>query len=316
MDYNACKEKIVRSLNQKYILRIVLTSGIILLLIYLLISNIKEIKQYEFSFSILNLIISFIFVLAASLILPVIWYLITVNLNCNISFAKSLKARLISEIGKYIPGRIFGYGYLLVHYKGYGKEQLRVLNSAIYELYLSAYSAFLFFTIILLFTSFNILDEFKIGLIAISLIGVISLHPLIFKKISGVFYKIFKKEKIEFEITFKKMFGLLSLYLIYWIVIGIAFFFFVRAFTIVTLMDLPFLAGSFAISTFAGFLVFFLPSGLGAREGLLIYLLVVIMNNRLAIVISIGSRIWLILCDTILFFIALFAHNMHKRTTS
>ena len=100
------------------------------------------------------------------------------------------------------------------------------------------------------------------------------------------------------------MFNLLALYLLFWLIFSLAFFLFVRAFTEVTFADIPYLSGSFALSTFTGFMAFFLPAGLGAREGLLIFLLGAATGNTIAIVVSIGSRLWLIAADIFLFFIA------------
>jgi len=297
----------------KRIGEIIITIGILLVLIYLISKNLNEIKEHRFNVNIIYLVPAFILLLASLFLLPILWYLITNVLKCNLRFFQTIRIRFISEIGKYIPGRILGYGYLMLQYNEAGKDKIRVLNSTIYELYLSTFSAFLFFTLILMFTSFQILDNFKTGFIVIAILGIISLHPWFFQKLSDIICKIFKKDKIQYQIKFTKIIFLLALYQAFWIILSLAFYFFVKAFTEIDFTQIGYLSGSFAISTFAGFMAFFLPAGLGAREGLLIYLLGFTTGNPLAILISIGSRLWLILTDSILFLIALLLGVLLKK---
>lgn len=294
----------------KGIIKIVLTIVVLIILFHIIQDNYNEIKKYEFNFRISYLLASFVILLIATLILPFIWYLLTRNLNCHLGFFESMRVRLISEVGKYIPGRVFGYGYLLLHYKNKNKSQIKVLNSAIYELFLTTFSAFLFFTITYFFKSFELLNAYRILFITVSFAGIIFLHPWFFTKISDFFCRIFKKEKLTYTITYLKILSFLALYLLFWIVFSIAFFLFANTFTSIGIESISYISGSFAISTFAGFMAFFLPAGIGAREGLLIYLLGNLTGNILAIVISIGSRIWLILCDLFLFLAALIAQSL------
>jgi len=293
-------------------IRILLTLGVFIFLIFLIKKNYSEIKQYNYIFQPWQIAVSFILLLTSTLILPIIWYLITHNLQCNIKFANTLKVRLLSEVGKYIPGRVLGYGYLIIHYKEEGKDRLEVLNASIYELFLSTFSAFLYFTLTMLFTSFQILDAYKTLFVVVSIIGITFMHPWFFQKMSDMFCKLLRRERVKHQISFLRIIGLLFLYLIYWIIFSLAFFFFVRGFKDINISYIGYLSGSFAISTFAGFMAFFLPAGLGAREGLLFYLLGILLGNTLAIVISIGSRIWLILADALLFLAAL-SSNLYSR---
>lgn len=285
----------------------------ILIMVYYTLKNYNEIKQFTISINYKFLALSFIFLLGACFIVPVVWHLITLSLDCNLNFKETIRIRLISEIGKYIPGRVFGYGYLIIHYKEVGKDQIKLLNSSIYEIYLATYSAFLFFTLTLLPTSFQIFNTYKIGFIAISLLGIVSLHPWFFQKMSDLFCKIFRKEKIKYRISYPKILGFLTLYLLFWVVFSLAFFLFVRSFTEMSFKNILYLSGSFAISTFAGFMAFFLPAGLGAREGLLIYLLASLTGNILALVISVGSRIWLIIADIVFFLVASFSKLLAEK---
>jgi len=290
----------MRTGSVKFVLKIVITAVVLLLIAFVIKKNINELRIYDFSLDISSLILSFLVLIFSNLILAYIWFLITRNLLCNLGFFESVRLRLVSEIGKYFPGRVLGYGYLILKYKEAGKDQIRVLNSSVYELFLSTFSSFLFFSLMLLFTSFQLLNRFKFIFFIISIAGVIALHPWFFQKVSDLFCRAFKKEKILYKVSYTDTIKLLAFYLLYWLIFSFGFFYFVKAFTEVSSTDLVYLSGAFAISAFAGFLAFFIPAGLGAREGLLIYLLASVTGNTMAIIISLASRLWIIVVDLLL----------------
>jgi uncharacterized membrane protein YbhN (UPF0104 family) len=58
-----------------------------------------------------------------------------------------------------------------------------------------------------------------------------------------------------------------------------------------------FLTGALAISSTLGLIAIFAPSGLGVREGALVYLLSSIMPTPVAVIISILTRIWMTLIE-------------------
>jgi uncharacterized membrane protein YbhN (UPF0104 family) len=58
-----------------------------------------------------------------------------------------------------------------------------------------------------------------------------------------------------------------------------------------------FLTGALAISSTLGLIAIFAPSGLGVREGALVYLLSFMMATPVAVIISILTRIWMTLIE-------------------
>jgi uncharacterized membrane protein YbhN (UPF0104 family) len=58
-----------------------------------------------------------------------------------------------------------------------------------------------------------------------------------------------------------------------------------------------FLTGALAISSTLGLIAIFAPSGLGVREGALVYILSFMMATPVAVIISILTRIWMTLVE-------------------
>lgn len=294
------------------VIKLVLLVLVLVSITIYLHNSLKEIADYHFSIDYSYLVISLVILLFAQCALPVIWFFITVSLQCNLSFYESIRIRLISGIGKYIPGRVFGYGYLLIHYKEKGMSPKSVLASSFYELLLAAFSAFLFFSITLMFTNYRLLDDYKFVFYLLSVAGVILLHPSISQKPVNYILRLLKKDEINQRINYSRILQYTFYYFLVWMTYGIAFYYFVNAFTPQNIDLLIYLAGTFAVSTFAGFMAFFLPAGIGAREGMLVFLLNSITGNAIALIIAVGSRIWMIFVDVVLFCIALLTKPSKK----
>src|SRR3990172_11713077 len=79
-----------------------------------------------------------------------------------------------------------------------------------------------------------------------------------------------------------------------WLLAGVSFYIFIRAFYPVELHYILIISGIYAISYAAGFIIFFMPAGLGVREGTLTLLLSLFIPMPVAIGISLLSRLWII----------------------
>lgn len=77
-----------------------------------------------------------------------------------------------------------------------------------------------------------------------------------------------------------------------WVLLGLAFVTFVGSFVPDAWTHARVIAGTVAAAYLLGYLAFFLPAGLGAREAVMIVLLSTAIAPAAAIVISVASRIW------------------------
>ena len=123
---------------------------------------------------------------------------------------------------------------------------------------------------------------------------IVFLHPWPFLKIANPVLSLFGKGTIHITLRFQDMLMLSGFYIIYWMVAGAAFYFFLMSYYPLGLYFIPILSGIFAISFAAGYVAFFAPAGLGVREGILIFLLSFFMPTSVAIGIAILSRLWIL----------------------
>lgn len=278
----------------------VLTIFVISLLGYYLLINLDEISTYDFKIKYVNLVLASILLLCGQVLLVFNWYFITKITKCNLKIHVTLCKRLIAEVGKYLPGRILGYGYLLLQYKKEGRNQNQFFISSFYELLLSTLSAFIFFCITLLFTKYKLLSEYRSYFIVIGVFSFLCLHPRLIEIPLNFILKI-KHKFVQINISYFSIIRLLLSYIVIWAIFGTAFYFLVNAFVKLNTNQFLFISGIFAIATFAGFMAFFLPAGLGAREGMMIFLLTGVVGGTPSLVIAIASRIWMMAGDLSLF---------------
>jgi uncharacterized membrane protein YbhN (UPF0104 family) len=85
--------------------------------------------------------------------------------------------------------------------------------------------------------------------------------------------------------------------IISWVIGGVGFYLFVDSVYPVAPQYILFLTGALAISSTLGLIAIFAPSGLGVREGALVYLLSLMMAAPVAVLISILTRIWMTLIE-------------------
>ena len=228
------------------------------------------------------------------------WYFITLKLDIALSFKKTLEGWLYSQLGKYVPGKVWILLGRFAFYQSQGKSK-KAISIALY---------FETITIIMAagFISFIALIYFKEGKLFLSgttfgwvifllIVALIVLHPQVLQKIFNWILVQFKKEPISLSLSYSDILWVLMICVLSWIVGGIGFYLFVQSVFSVSPSHILFLTGALAFSSTLGLIALFAPSGLGVREGVLVYLLSYLMPGSVAVVISVLTRIWITLIE-------------------
>lgn len=261
--------------------------------------NLIDLNNIIFKFDFL--LFSIIFYLFYHLFNETIWYIITKQNNCEINFFDTLKLRIYSNFGKYIPGKMFTYGILLYGYEKKNISKKKIAICSFLELILSILSAIIISLISIFSTDLKELNNYKFVLLILVFFCIIIIHPKVLQNIANFFLKKFHKKPIENTSTYRNSITILIIYIINWLVFGLAFYFFINSF-----YDFPFKfflysTGAFTMAGIIGLLAIFTPAGFGVREGVLIIVLSYIIPVPIASIISLSSRIWLTFCEILLF---------------
>ena len=253
--YSFLKEK------QNYIRKfgLILGFGILIRQIIVLSSNFKI---YLFDFETFNyVLISFFFILLALIMQIISWKLIMNLLDINIPMIGAILGYMLSFLPKYIPGTIWGYlsrnEWLKNEYK---VDKYLTTIGSILEIFLIIVSI-----INLLFIYISItMNNFLFLLITIFILF-FSYYLIKIVLNNKRFIKIRKTRKIKISIKFW-IFGFITETTM-WILYGASvYFLIINNSNFNWFYNILYSTISFSLSWFIGFLIVFIPSGIGVRE--------------------------------------------------
>jgi len=262
--------------------------------------NWVQVKETPFTLKLFPLLLSTAIFVFSYFIQIWAWYLITSKLGIAVSFMETLMSWFSSQLGKYLPGKVWIFLGRYYFYESKAKSR-RGISIALYleTVTLLMAAGLLFLVALLLFRGTGLSHFGKpVGwLILLFILAFISLHPRVLEKVLNWFLVRFKRERISVSISYPDILWVLFVSIIGWVVGGIGFYFFVDSVFPVSPHQILFLSGALAFSSILGLIAIFAPSGLGVREGTLVYLLSYIMPGSVAVVISILTRIWMTLIE-------------------
>jgi uncharacterized membrane protein YbhN (UPF0104 family) len=311
----------IKNMIQRYkraiilLIKAIISITIIFFIIRYVKININGLNKFEFRFNYYYLTISFIILLIYILNQSFLWYYITIQNNCNIDLRTSIKSRVYSEFGKYVPGKVFGYAMLFYVYSKANQSKTLVAFCMFFELLASVLAASMIFLFSLFFTEIQDFQKYRIIALFLLVVFFILIHPRILNYFIAIFLKIAKREPVKLNMTYYQLFKIVSLYVANFMVFGIGLVLFINSIYPVSFSNYLFITGIMAGAGLIGLFAIFVPAGLGVREGILTLALKEIMPITFAGVISLASRVWLILGEIILFFMV-FIYNLYLKKVS
>lgn len=221
-----------------------------------------------------------------------------------ISFIQSSWIIAVTQIAKYLPGRVwYMIGRVYIGKKENMKGASLAVSMVLETCLLFISSSILFLISVVVSGKY----EFKFILLCVILLlsAFIIIEPHILNTIINFILKIFKKPMVHINISYLKIL-LLSIYFFgLWSAQIIGFYFLLNSIYTIPISYIFELAGAYTLSWIAGFIVIFAPSGLGVREGVMTLLLASIIPSPLAIAVSFIARVWITVFELIVFFIGL-----------
>ena len=276
----------------------------------------NQVRGASFTFEAFPLILSTLIFAFSYFIQIWAWYLITVKLGIALSISDTLKSWFYSQLGKYLPGKVWLLLSRFYFYESKGRSRKAISIALYFETATVIGAACLIFLAVLIFhkEKWSYYSWRQLGwVLPLLLLGFASLHPRVLQKISNWVLVRFKREPLSFSFSYADILWILFVCIISWMVGGVGFYFFVDSVYPVTPDYIPFLTGALAISSTLGLIALFAPSGLGVREGALVYLLSFMVATPVAVIISVLTRIWMTLVEIGLIGVVYLLRQLQKR---
>ena len=244
------------------------------------------------------------------------WYLITLRLKIALSPSETLVSWFYSQLGKYLPGKIWLLVGRFYFYESKGKSKKNILVALYLEtVTMIAAAAIIFLTVLILHRELGLFFSWgRYGwLVLLSLLGLAFLHPRILQSVLNRVLTKWKREPISLSISYAQILWVLFVCILSWVVGGIGFYLFIDSVYPLASQYILFLTGALAASSTLGLIAIFAPSGLGVREGALVYLLSFVMATPVGVIISILTRIWMTFIEIGLIGMIYLLRKFHKQ---
>lgn len=242
-----------------------------------------------------------IFIFALSYFIQVwAWYVITLKLGIALSIRGTLESWFYSQLGKYLPGKVWLLLERFYFYESKGKSKKLISTALYFEMVTMTLSGvIIFFTSLLLFKKMPpFFQEGPTGwFYFLFLPAFFLLYPRLLEKIINWFLKRFKREPITLAISYLNILEILFVCILAWLVGGVGFYFFIYSIYPIPSSYFLFFTGALAVSSTIGLIAVFAPAGLGVREGALVYLLTSLIPAPIAVILSITTRLWMTLIE-------------------
>jgi hypothetical protein len=278
-----------------------------------LVTNWSEVSGYHWTINPLLIILSVVFHLITFVVLSKMWCLLITAFGFDVPLKYGFKVAYIANLGRYIPGKIwqvFGMVYLLkkininkeVALASWGIATLFGLSPA----FLAGFITICFYPEML---SHTLSGNLGIGPFVAVAVTFAASFVLVFApdKAMALFnwiLKTLRRPPVQFKLKKKVALQVYLGYFIGWICYGISFYTFMNA--IMVKPDIPVIAGigSFVMAYIIGYLTFFSPGGLGARELVLTTVLSPFLGP-MAVGLAVAARVWNLISEFIATVIAL-----------
>jgi uncharacterized membrane protein YbhN (UPF0104 family) len=262
--------------------------------------NWSQVKEASFHFRPFHLVLSTLFFVLWYVTQIWAWYLITVKLGIAISLRETLESWFYSQLGKYLPGKVWLLLGRYYFYEAKGKSRGKISIALYLEVLTVLLAAGLLSAIGTV--SFREANSFRSNMeiwwaFLLLIIVFLSLYPKFLQMILNWILILFRKEPIILSISYRDISWILLVCILSWIIGGIGFWIFVDSVFAIPSQHILFLTGALALSSTLGLIALFAPSGLGVREGVLVYLLSHLMPEGVAVIISVLTRIWMTLVE-------------------
>jgi hypothetical protein len=228
------------------------------------------------------------------------WYLITARLGIALTFRETLGSWFYSQLGKYLPGKVWLLVSRFYSYESRGKSKKTVSVALYFETVTIIATAGLISWASLVFSpraTFQSLGGLPGWLVLLFVPVFVFLHPKVLQKLLNGVLRRLKREPIVLSLSYGDVLWILFVCLLSWGVGGIGFYLFIDSVYSVPAGSVLYLTGALAFSSVLGLLALFAPGGLGVREGALVYLLSFTMPGAVAVVLSVLTRLWMTLIE-------------------
>lgn len=304
--------------------RLLIALAILLFLSKRLHNLLTQLELDTIAFDPLWAIVSFAILLSHRTLLVFPWWILyRAAAQVKASFRDSWTLFQISQLGRYLPGKVGQFVWMASLARGFGiQKTLAVIVSCLQIVFQCILGCIIGIPVLQnteLLVFQNWIDDFLMTSPLWIFVGTLGFLLIVG---GGLYAKKRIKELIpqfaEYRNTLfsvSRVLYLIASYLLIWGLLGVAFFLFIKGFvSTISISQLPMVISTCAMAWCIGFLSFLTPSGLGIREGFLSLMLTTVgLTPTTASLVALLSRLWTLGAEIFLGGLACGSYFRHRR---
>lgn len=242
-----------------------------------------------------TLVASFACVFAGIFLSPLIWQIMLADLGARVKVRDAAKIYLVGQLGKYVPGSVVAFLMQMELAKSVGVNRARSFTASLLAAGLAVVAS--------LIAGMCALPAFIHGnhellwLFALLPIGLVALHPKILTWVVSRVLRLLRRQALPHPINGIAITKSVGIALGVYVVFGLHMYLLTSSLHHGGLTTLVLCLGAMGLAMTAGLVAFFLPSGIGARELVIVTALTTVMPYGQALALAVVSRLMFTVAD-------------------
>ena len=299
------------------IIKMLLLAAVFYFLVKNLYSNLDDLQQYSWNINWLQMGFSIVLLLCQFTLMVLVWLYMLRRMGEHLSFIQAWRIWFLSNLGRYIPGKIWQVAGLVWLAGEEGVSRRIAGASVVIAQALNILASSVMFVLLVVYgfklPSIGLL--WPVAMMFVMICAVVYQGNL--ERILNTVLRIFGKQPVEVRLTVTDIIYIFIIYVFGWVIYGTAFYVFLDSLVPVEVRHIFFTVSIFAVSYVIGLLAFFAPGGIGVREGIIVVFLGQIVPSPLAVSIAIFARVWSTLAEMLCVIPAfLIVRGVHEEKTS
>lgn len=245
-----------------------------------------------------RMVLSLVILMAAFALFPTGTLIGLRGLGARLNYGQAYYGYHASQLGKYIPGRVWIIPGRAVTLHRYGVDAVTAAASTLIDMYVLMAAGVLVYIPALLVTQQDTLRQLGwVGVLLCLPLLVSIIFPSLLNKLFALGMKWIGRGEMSFHFAWYHFALMLVNALVLWLLSGLGLYLLTDSLSPLALTDLPVVIGAMGFSWVLGTVSFLTPAGLGVREGVMGLLLGGVMAAPLPALVAILARFWWSLAD-------------------
>jgi uncharacterized membrane protein YbhN (UPF0104 family) len=224
------------------------------------------------------------------------WRALLADLGSPLPLPVATRVMFVGQLGKYVPGAVWAVAAQVELARDYQIPRRRSATASVVAMALTLVVGMIAAGVTLPLTSADAARHYW-WVLALTPLAVACLWPPVIKYVLDRALKLARRAPLEKAVSFRGMAKALGWTVLGWLLFGVHAWLLISEFAGRDGRTFTLALGGYALAWAVGFLIIFIPGGIGAREVALIAVLAPVMSSASALVVALISRVVMTIGD-------------------